>query len=300
MNEFKFNSTLSKKIPTIIKLVRKGFSKKQILNKCSITNASLNKVIKAYSIEIPDKRKLFGLKRVDRNKAILELLSSDKYTYTDIGNMYGLSNQRIQQIALRNGGIRRHTVNRERREEIVGQIMNDSLNLTYNEIKQKYDIFERFPWVAIKIKFKQMYGIRLYEKFMSNRNQTILNEYSSGKIAREVIEGYEHELQSPEQIKTAGSVYNISKKLGYKKFPKVYNRAAGGLFEDKKVLDLIVKLRDVKKMTFNEIAKKLNDTGYKTVTDIDFNGPNLIVKYHNYKTRGKKIYDIKNKNKNKI
>jgi hypothetical protein len=291
MSELKLNKKITQKIPNILKLIKKGLGTTEISRKCKTTPDTIKKIANANGIQIIDKRKT-SKNTIERNNEIIALLKLGNHTFGELSNKYGVSRQRIQQIAIQHGNLSIHAINHNRKEEIVNKIMIDTSILRYDEIKKKYSNFEGFSWLSLKKKFKEIYGIGLYDKLYQTRNITIVNKYSSGQIAKEVLNGSEQELKSPKQMKSERDVYRISSSFGYKKYPKVYNRAAGGMFEDKKILNLIVKLRDLKKMSFSEIAEELNNKGYKTVSGFTFSTPNVVVKYRDYKTKNKRVRKV--------
>jgi transposase-like protein len=294
MSELKLNYTLKRKLPKILELLRQGeLGTSAISTKLCTSPGTVKKIARAYGIDIKDKRKRSKALN-ERNQGIIELLTNGKYTYREIARKYNVTPQRIQQIALEHGNIKLHALNHKKKEYIVKQMMTDTSTLSYGEIKSKYKKLEGFKWNILKDKFKEVYGLSIYDMLYSSRNNTILKKYSSGQIAKEVLKGKEHELKSPKHLKQERDVYRVSSKLGYRRHQGIYNRAAGGIFESKRVLNLIVKWHDTKGMSFKAITDKLNSKGYKTVTGLDFKVANVWTKYHNYKTKGKKLRTVKN------
>lgn len=216
----------------------------------------------------------------ERNIKILSLINSGN-TFLSISKRYNISTQRVQQIS-KEHGIFIHKKNHKKKEEIVKLIKEDILKLTYGEIRKKYDIFEKHSWVIINKKFKEIYGENIVDIMRKNRNKIILNKYSSGYTAKETLELEEQCLKSPIRFTKERDVYRVSVNQGYKKYPDVINRAAGGSFEDEKIIKLIVKMHEKDKMSFNKISKSLNEKGFLTVTGAKFSPQNTFKKYNNY------------------
>ena len=213
-----------------------------------------------------------------RNAEIIKLIE-DGLTYSEIGKKYGLTKQGISNIAIKygiKGGYKKHTNYYPKLvKKILGDI--DGGVLTYQELKEKYDLNET---TMSRLRY---HGItNLYSQFMDVRNSEILNEYKN-KTAKNVTKVINSKLDDPNRITTENGVYRVTNKVGYKKYPKIGNRNAGGSFEDRKILKYIADKRDNHSWTFQKISDKLNKLGYKSISGVEFNMMLVRYKYKSYK-----------------
>lgn len=219
----------------------------------------------------------------ERNDKILLMLKQSNSSFVTIGKKYNITPQRVQQIA-KDFDIQLHGKNHEEKDSIVRKIKEDMPLMSYKDIRAKYKEFEGHNWKILQKKFKKMYGETIYTLMKKERDALILQKYSSGDKAIEVINSDDLTLKSPLRFTKVRDVYRISIENGYRKYPGIGSRAGGGIFERKKVLDLIVKMREEKKMKFKDITIALNKKGLTTIQGKEFKMENVIVKYHRIKS----------------
>ena len=209
-------------------------------------------------------------KQSQRKARILAHIKDDKLTYTNIGKRFGISKARVQQIAKENG-VGRWKLSRSKNAKIVDSIITDFGNgLSYVELKNKYgNIYYNVPF-------------NIYSYFLEKRNAEIISQYKE-KTAKRVLSSTEQKLDDPNRINGVNSVYLISGKEGYKKYPNVGDRNKGGSSEDKTIIRYIIRKRDNDGWSFKQISDKLNKLGKKTICGFKFTIANTYSKYAYYK-----------------
>tara|TARA_R110000851_G_scaffold248445_2_gene400961 strand:+ start:481 stop:1470 length:990 start_codon:yes stop_codon:yes gene_type:complete len=255
-----------------------GFIKKEkrtileIMDKFNISDSRTRYIIKKYGLTY---NKLTN-KEFLRNEQILKLLVEDDKTYEEIGNIYGISKQRIRQLAYKSN-FKRYAIRKVKYTEIAKEILLDiKLGMLYSEIREKY------TYAVIRNVCSRGLLSNLYTDFISKRNTTITKKYKE-TIARKIIESSDSELLNPNKINGLSNIYRIACEDGFKRYPKIGNRNKGGTFEDKKILRYITKKRDKDGWSFRRITDKLQRLGHKTLTGKVFDTPNVYYKYNAYK-----------------
>lgn len=232
--------------------------------------------------DITDSRDLFGRIRGrkgkyeanDRNNEIKELLNKGE-TFDEIGEKYNLTRERVRQIA---GffGIKRQEDKKAVDKIIIAAIKQDIANdLSYEEILKKYNLDYDEEYRLIQKGLPPLGKV-----FREKRDAVILEEFSKGKSATEILSSDNKFLNGKTKIGSINRVYQIATANNIYKHPEIGNRNAGGCFEDKKVLRYIKMCRDDYNRPFKEIAKTLNSWGKRTITGKKFTEANTQAKYN--------------------
>lgn len=204
--------------------------------------------------------------RLKREKILKDIKKGT--SYKEIGLKYGITKQRIYQIAKMNN-VSRWDESRNKAKETYKNVVKElKNNIPAKEIYKKYG--RRSATI-----YKEINNETPYEKQIRVRDNDIISKFNKGLMAKEIIDLDTNELTS------ITSIYRINTKNGNKRYPTIGNRSAGGFFESKKVIKLIVKLKN-EGVSFVEITNKLNSLNYKTITGRKFTTPNVIAKYHKY------------------
>lgn len=226
-------------------------------------------------------------KIIKRNKIIIRLLKKG-LTYEKIANMFSISKERVKQIACKNGLGDRWGKGRKYKKSLCKLISKDIRSkLSLDEILKKHPI----PRQKLLYIFNYYHNSSLIADFRNRRNKKIVTDFIKGNTAQRIVNKKDKVLLDPTKITTLDNIYLINTKNGVKRFPQIGKRCAGGIFEDRKILDLIVKKYEVDNLSFRQIAEDLNKLGYKTLTGKAFEMQNTYVKYHAYKEKkNKKLY----------
>lgn len=207
--------------------------------------------------------------RLKREKILKDIKKGA--SYKEIGLKYSITKQRIYQIAKMNN-VSRWDESRNKAKETYKNVVKElKNNIPAKEIYKKYG--RRSATI-----YKEINNETPYEKQLRIRNNDLVSKFNKGFIAKELINLDSNELNN------VNSIYKINTKKGIKRYPQIGNRSAGGSFEKKSIINLIVKLRN-KGISFVKITDKLNNLGYKTITGRKFTTPNVIVKYHKYNNK---------------
>lgn len=205
-----------------------------------------------------------------RNERLVNDIAEGKLTYSEIGEIYGVTKQRVQQFASKNN-IFRWKESRETKRKLKEDIKTDIINgLTYEEINEKYS----YKTLALST----VIGMKLKSTLLEKRNKEIVNLYKQ-MTAKEALNIPISALDNPYRIHDQNMVYKISAQMGYKKYSAVGDRSKGGCFEKKEVIRLIRKLRN-KGMSFRKISDRLNEKGIKTIQGKEYTSANLQRVYH--------------------
>lgn len=215
------------------------------------------------------------IKDQKREKEILQMLKSG-IKQPAIAKKFGVSKTRINQIALRNG-YRAWNIARKNKT-MMNKEMSKALrnNQSIDEVlkNSKHNKKTLYSW------FSQSNSKTFVKMVREKRNEKITKLYKSGKTAKEIVQLVEPKsLLNPVKINKLGTVYQVSSKNGFKKYPMIKNRSIGGCNDSKMVLNFIKHSYEVKEWSFNKIAKELNKKGLRTVTGKKFTEPNTRVKY---------------------
>lgn len=260
----------------------------EIARVVQLTSVTVKKVAKENGIdkERYDKRPKSVWLDEERNNKIVEALKNGE-KYAEIGRRFGISKQRVRQFADQNG-INRWKDNREKYEQLVKDVNRDfNAGMSYEEIIDKYDLTNE----SIKNKL-EYYGLEsLPKRFRDIRNYEITRQYRQVS-AKKVIKSQNPVLNDPTRIGTIRSVYEISSKSGFKKYPNI-ERGVKGIFVDEKVLKIIKARKNSKyKYTNQMIADELNEKGFRTAYGREFlwhTVQNIWGKYQKQGARKSKI-----------
>lgn len=259
--------------PQILELINDNYSTKEVATELNISNHMVTVVIKRKGIKLDGRE---GRAKLARNTKIIEAIKEGK-TYVEIGRTYNVTKQRISQFAKREN-YSSWVVTREKYDKLLILVKADvDSGMEFEELKTKHKFT---PYIISEL---QKRGLeKLTERYRNVRNSVIIEEYKN-KIAKDVVISGSTGLDSPMRIGTIDSIYSISSKNGYKKYPKVGNRNSGGLFEDPKVINLIKKKRDVEELSFREISEILNKKGFISPMGKPYTTCNVNAKYTSIK-----------------
>jgi len=212
--------------------------------------------------------------KLDRNKELCTLLIETEMTYTELGKSFGISKARVQQFAKANG-VSRWEYTRKKKQELAEKINADyKAGLSYDEIVERNDLRN------VKLSSLKKYGCgSVFHRFRKERNKNIVKEYKKD-IAKNVLKSNHPAMNNPERVVTLGSVYAISGRDGFKKYPNVGNRNAGGVFEKPEIIKFIKTKRDKHKLPFSEIAILIQTKGWLTPCGKEYSASNVYQKYN--------------------
>lgn len=211
----------------------------------------------------------------EQTYAIVELLKTTDLTFNAIGERYGISKARVGQIYQEHGlGLKKVTI-RKNWEKICKTILADLDNNSNVELLAKqYGL----TIAQLNSKFNYYTGRSLYSIVIERRNDAVVETFLKGSTAKTIVNSDAKVLDNPHKLSDIDSIYGINRKRGIKRYPNIGNRSKGGIFETRKVLDLIIKFRN-NGLTYANIADKLNELGHLTISGLPFTGPNVHVKY---------------------
>ena len=209
-----------------------------------------------------------------KKKRILRDIEEGKLSYKEIGVIYGLTKQRIQQYAKENN-IYRWKESKSAKKKLMEDVRQSVIDgLSYEEIVDKYS-YKNHP-------ISYVLDFNLRKIYKEKRDKEILNLYKS-MSAKEILNIPVSALDTPYRIKKVGTVYSIVVKQGFRKYSKVGDRYKGGCFEYKKVINIIKKLRG-EGVSYRLISEKLNKKGIKTIQGKEYTTHNV-----------QRIYSVTNK-----
>jgi DNA-binding CsgD family transcriptional regulator len=279
----KIKSTNTKAIrlkDDIINLIKEGKTTLEIQTILNISDSTIRKIAKANNLTISKPKSIW--EKPKRNKQIIDLINQN-YTYQQIADKFNITKQRVYQIAKAND-ISIWSNIRTKHNQIYNDIITDINNNTqYNDIKKKHNL-ERNNLNYI---FKKYNNKTPYTIIKDKRNTEISNRFISGNTAKTITNTTDNIITSPNKLISINSIYNINTKNNVKRFPLIYNRSKGGIFERKEIRLFIKKKRDKDNWSFRKIAEELNKLNHKTITGKEYTTANT---YRLYK-------DITNKKK---
>jgi len=215
-----------------------------------------------------------------RRTSILNLIQTE-IPFKQIAIKFNVTVQRISQLAIDNN-IKRMDCIIDNCKNIFEAFMIDFNNgASINELLSKHKI-TKIQLNSIYARYKPKNAKPLSTLYRDKRNARIIEAYNNGETAQSILEKKDKVLGDPTKILTTDGIYYITVKHGIKRFPKIGNRSGGGCLESKKIIKLIVKLRE-NKLSFNRIAEKLNSLGYKTIGGKEFKHSTVMMKYNSYK-----------------
>ena len=272
----------------------------ELYNVTSLTSAEIGRALNLSSetIKKVGKRNAINIERIkmrgpsiwrkeERNVEIIEALKNgDKYD--KIASNFNITKQRVQAIAIKNG-ISRWEQKRTKFKSIIKQINKDyKLGLTFEELIEKYNMND--PSFKHQLKY---YGLESLEKrFRNVRNNEIITTYKN-TTANVVLMNPNPVLNDPNRIETISSVYKISSKSGFSKYPNI-RRGVKGLFADPQVIK-IIKARKTSpyKYTNKMIADELNESGFKTTYGKKFSWHTIQNIWDKYQRQGARKTKVK-------
>ena len=205
------------------------------------------------------------------------LLNTD-LTYTEIGEEFNLSKQRIDQIAKENG-IRKHEINRNKRKEQC------------QELEKLLE--QNLPSALLRAHIEKNYGKSFLSYWWRNKHhRQKLEKIYIKKRRKMVMDAYKNTNMTPYQIMNSDKYQELGlKKVGEQTLYKtIYDHTSYRKKNDKDVVRIrktIYKLRQQKK-TFVYIANHLNDGDYTSQYNKPFTHQNVCGIYHCYVKNKKK------------
>jgi len=221
----------------------------------------------------------------ERTREIGEFIKNKpNITFVEVGEKYKIGKSRVSQIAILSGVGHRYVNNRKYWKDKCKTIFNSlNTNTDIEKIAKENDI----TTLELCQKFNYYYGESLTNIILKNRNANITETYKSGVSAKKILKLENDILINPRKINTANHIYSINSKNGFKRFPKIGNRSNGGVFEDRKILKDINRLRNSGK-SYSEICDWLNDKNKLTVMGVPFTPANVRFKYLAYQDKKNK------------
>jgi DNA-binding transcriptional ArsR family regulator len=266
-----------KKEMIALSLIKNGLFAGDISRKTGIAQSTIKEIAKRNNLPIIIRKRggtlVANLKRDNQIVSLIKL----GLTLKEIGRRFKITSQRIYQIALRNN-IKVQKDRREERVKLAQDIKNN--NTSYKKVvgtKHK-----KHSSRAILNTYKKLYGNGLIDLEREHRNSVIVDKFSvEKKAANDILNLKTTDLVNPHQIKTRNHIYRITSRSNAKRFPQIGSRRSGLVFEKKKVINMIVKLRN-EGLSFEKITDKMNASGLKTIQGLEFKGPNVRMKYLRY------------------
>jgi hypothetical protein len=245
---------------SILDLYNTNLTSSEIAKKLDLSTPTIKKVGRENGIskERLDKRPACVWLDEVRNGKIIEAIKSGE-KYHVIAAEFKISRQRVYQFALAND-LTRWKANRLKFEAIVEKINSDyDAGMSYDELVIKYDMND----ASFKHRL-QYYGLdSLVNRFREVRNTEIVKQYRM-MPATSVVSNTNPILNDPIKINTVRSIYSISVKNGFRKYPNII-RGFKGIFVDPSVLKIIKARKNSSiRYTNQMIADELNKKGFKT------------------------------------
>ena len=185
---------------------------------------------------------------------IIELIKSG-LSYEHIAPAFGITKQRVQQIAKASG------VNSIEVKKIKHKKEIESINSKVNSGECYVDVYGKYKNAEIQALMAN--GLTPISSLRKKRNKKIISAYKNGTSAKTIIENGVCGIQS------INSVYNVVSSAGSNRYPNLIRNKKGYSNENIKILRLIKKLKNQNK-TISEITKYLNDHNYKSVCGKSF------------------------------
>ena len=263
-NDFSINGNRNAKI---LKGLETANNCAELARELGVSAPTVRKIAKANNIKLEGRG--FPAK-TERNDELVGLLKEGNMTYPQLAAKFGVTKQRIYQFAKANG-ISRWKLSRELHQKTAIAIEADyKAGVSYEDMKEKYNL--------ANVNFAKMKMMPLATRYRKDRDAKIVAEYKK-KTANAVLKSTDPAMDNPDRLTSQHTIYGISSKHGYKKYPNIGNRNAGGVFEAPKTIKMIKKLREKNKLSFNEIAVILNSKDLKTPMGKEYTGHNLRFKY---------------------
>ena len=272
-------SKLKRLEPKILVLLRQGMLISEISKLLKISGQSIKEIAINNKINRDD-RIIVGAKKrkTERTEQIYSMILSGAF-YSEVGKKFGVSRQRINQIA-QSFDFSRWKEKRKYAKEIIAQVKQDIRDgMSYNEILKKH---ENLNHKSLKDLFDYKKCNLLRKKKNDERkmrNKIIITKFKEGGTAKEIIASNNKDISEPNKITNVSYIYRLCTKKGIRRYPKIQNRNSGHTSESDKILRLIAKLRDKKRLSFNQISAHLNTKGNKTISGKTFSSTNTYYKY---------------------
>jgi len=210
----------------------------------------------------------------NRKNKILKMIHKG-FRFQYIANKYGITKQRVNQIAYNNKIHRQKNIRKKYKKLInkIYQYVQNNPYATYQDIRIKFNL--TYGDMGI---LRNYHGLNLsLSSILQNRNKSIINDYFNNKLTATDI------INKNYGITTQQAIYKICYSSGhYHKLRTKYNLKKR-YFEKKEIFDLIFNLRNNKKMNFKNICNYLNDNNYKTIYGRKFRINNVKYKYNKSK-----------------
>lgn len=146
----------------------------------------------------------------------------------------------------------------------------------YSDIIKKYNLDSK-----IIHRFTEL-GYSPSQDYINRRNSKMGDKYDNGTKAKKLTS------EKEKHVKTVSGVYGVvSAKLGIYKHPEI-KRGVKGLLANKETIKRILKYKK-DGLKFREIANKLNEEGFKTLTGLPFSDHHVIAKYNKVISNNHKI-----------
>ena len=218
------------------------------------------------------------MKKNNNRPHIINALLNTDLTYTEIGEEFNLSKQRIDQIAKENG-IRKHEIKRIKKKEQCQEL---------DELLQ-----QNLPIDLIRAHVEKNYGKNFLNYWWGQKHhRQQLEKIYIKKRRKMVMDAYKNTNMTPYQIMNSDKY----QELGLKKveeqtlFKTIYGKTTYRKKTNKdvdRIRKTIYRLRQ-KKKTFVYIAKYLNDGDYTSQYQKPFTKHNVCGIYHCYVKNKKK------------
>ena len=200
-------------------------------------------------------------------------------TYTEIGKLYNISETMVRYIAKKCNITRNTRYSNDDLLKTIVNINNDiKKGVSQSIINERYNLNNKLLY----IKLLNLGLPNINRRYRKTRNQALTNHYKT-TTAEEVLTIKDIVLDDPTRIKSVGSIYTISSLNGYKKYEKIGNRRAGGIFCDTKILNYIVRKREKYNWPFKKISEHLQAKNCKTGQNADFHEYTVSYYYRRYK-----------------
>lgn len=191
-------------------------------------------------------------KKKERNDNVIEMIKKG-VKVSIIANKFGLSEQRIGQIA-RNNGFYLEQVKEENYASYINKIENAIKDgLSYSEL---CDDFNLTNYVITKLRKHGLSDIRKY--YVDKRKNDFIKLYDEGKTAEEILKSDANMNAGSLKLTTIDNIYNIVCK-SVKKRTNVDE-----VFRLRIEVKLIIKTLLNAGKTYDFIVNYLNEKGYKT------------------------------------
>lgn len=203
-------------------------------------------------------------------KIVAQILEGTK-TLKEIGEKFGVTKQRVRQIA-QTFGINRWEQKKVKREKLV-KVMERGLeaNKTIDELAKKNSLTPS----QMRSMYRYESGKNYTTESRKRRDGIIVEKFVSGKTAQKIVDKVGKSLDIPRRVTTTNWIYSINTKNSVKRYPNIGNRREGGCFVNKQALKLIKSKYENHNWSFEDIAAELNKRGFRTPQNVLFTAPQV-------------------------